>query len=92
MSIINYARTMDKSLRVMLIATSFLVVIQIGQFDNRLEIVFNFLALFFIPTAVILSAALLISMIQGGRRRLGLLLLGGFNLFLAIALLFQIIT
>lgn len=95
MSFLEKIRTMDKRLRVTLIATGLLVVPGIGQFvalsdlshtgrEGDLAIFFMFAAIFIVPTAVILTIAVLAGIRKTIREHEKLALLGALNLLIAL--------
>jgi predicted permease len=88
-------RTMDKRLRLMLIATALLLVPGIGQFValrdlavdqqlSNLAIFFIFTAIFIVPTSLILTGAILYVIRKDWRRHEKLAILGVLNLLLIL--------
>jgi hypothetical protein len=97
MSLVTTLRTMDKRLRVMLIATALLIVPGVGQFvmihdlntagrPSPLALLFAVFGLFAIPTSLILSAVIAYTVRATWREHERLIILGGLNLLLAINL------
>lgn len=90
-------RVMDKRLRMMLVATALLLVPGIGQFvalrdlavDQELSLLaffFIFSAIFIVPTALILTAAILYVIRKDWRRQEKLVIMGILNLILVLNL------
>lgn len=97
MSFIERVRTMDKRLRVTLVATALLCVPQIGQFvairglnvDHRQSAIALLLAMagiFIIPTSLILTLAVAYSYRKTWRSEQTIMLLAALNLLLALSL------
>lgn len=95
MTIISFARNLDKRLRLLVISTGLLLLPQIGQFISLadlakghrvsdLAIFFQFAAIFIVPTSLILTGAVLYTYRQTWRDHRPALLLGAMNLLLAI--------
>ncbi|MDF2461475.1 MAG: hypothetical protein K0S68_878 [Candidatus Saccharibacteria bacterium] len=91
----EHVRTMDKRLRMMLIATALLLVPGIGQFvalrdlavDQELSVLaffFIFSAIFIVPTSLILTAVILYLIRKDWRRHEKLAILGVLNLLLIL--------
>ena len=98
MNIISRVRTMDKKLRVMLIASALLLLPVIGLFmswadvarDGRysdLAIFFRFTAIFIVPTSLILSVAILSGLRHNWREHLALAVLGALNVLVALGVI-----
>lgn len=94
MNLITRVRTMDKQLRMMLIATFLLLLPQIGQFiaiadvtksgrPGALAIFFEFAAIFIVPTSLILTAAIVYGLRRQWRSHIGIMLLGLLNFIIA---------
>lgn len=103
MNIINLVRTMDKTLRVMLIASALLLLPVIGQFmswadmarDGRysdLAIFFRFTAIFIVPTSLILSVAILSGIRTNWREHLALTILGVLNMLVALSVIWFMVA
>ena len=97
MTLVNNIRTMDRRLRIMLVATALLVVPQIGQFssirdinfhghDSNLTLLFMFLTVFLVPTSLILTGVLLATIRHTWREHQNLLILGAVNLLICASL------
>jgi hypothetical protein len=101
MTFIENIRHMDKKLRVMLIATALLIVPQIGQFaairdlnflghESAIAVLFMMAGIFFVPTSVILTVAILATLKRGERK--DLLLLGLINVVISISLIWFFVS
>ena len=101
MSLAENFRTMDKRLRLMLLATALLLVLGIGQFIairdlntagqfSSLALLFAMAGIFLLPTSVILSTVILYVNRRDLRAQRQLLVLGALNLILAINLIWFI--
>jgi hypothetical protein len=97
MSLIANIRTMDKRLRVMLIATALLLVPGIGQFvtirdlntaghPSALALLFAVFGIFAIPTSLILSGVIVYTVRHSWREHERLVILGVLNLLLILNL------
>jgi hypothetical protein len=97
MTILDRFRTMDRRLRVMLIATALLIVPQIGQFvtirdlntagrESGLAILLSFTALFIVPTSLILSGTVTAVVRRHWRSYQNLLILAAVNVLIALNL------
>ena len=102
MGIISQFRSMDKRLRVLIIATGLPFLPQIGQFislaalakgdaPSDLAVFFQFAAIFIVPTSLILTAAVLYSHRQTWREQRPEMLLGAMNALLAINIIWYFI-
>jgi hypothetical protein len=91
-------RTMDKRLRTMLLATVLLLVPGIGQFValhdlatagklSGLAVLFEIVTIFFVPTSLILTGAIIMVVRKNYRHNEKLIILGGLNILLAINLI-----
>lgn len=103
MPLFDQVRSMNKRLRVMLIATALLVVPQIGQFlairdinflghESNLALLFTFAALAVIPTSVILTVAILYTVRSTWREHQNLAILGLLNLVISISLAWFLVS
>jgi hypothetical protein len=97
MNLLTHIHTIDKRLRLLLLATAILLVPQIGQFIalrdlatagrlSDLALLFMLTAIFIIPTSLILSTAILWTVRQTWREHRPLVLLGGLNIFIGLSL------
>jgi hypothetical protein len=95
MNLTATVRTMDKRLRTMLLSTALLLVPGIGQFValhdlatqgklSGLAVLFAITAIFFVPTSLILTTAIIAVVRKDWRRHEKLVILGGLNALLAI--------
>jgi predicted permease len=98
MSFTDTIRTMDKRLRLMLLATVLLIVPTIGQFitirdlntagqASPLALLFSMLAVFIIPTSAILTGVILYLIRANWRHHERLAILGVLNLIIMLNLL-----
>src|ERR1035437_1428167 len=96
MNLIARVRAMDRRLRVMLIATALLIVPQIGQFiairdintsghESTVAVLFMFATIFFVPTSLILTVAIIATIRRSWRSHERLALLGAINLLLVLS-------
>ncbi len=94
---ITKLRTMDKRLRLALIGTVLLIVLQAGEFliiaernqgsdTAMISFTFSFVSLFFIPTSLILTGAVLYLVRHQRNESKPLFLLGLINVLLAVQL------
>jgi hypothetical protein len=97
MTMLDHLRTMDRRLRVMLVATVLLIVPQIGQFvtirdlntagrESGLAILLSFTALFIVPTSLILSGTVTGVVRRHWRAHQNLLILAVTNTLIALNL------
>jgi hypothetical protein len=103
MVLIDSVRRMNKRLRVMLIATALLIVPQIGQFaairdlnltghESNLAILFQMASVFFLPTSIILSGAILATIRKNWREHQNLVILGLVNIVISINLIWFFVS
>jgi hypothetical protein len=97
MSLIANIRTMDKRLRLMLLATALLLVPGVGQFvsirdlntigrASDLALLFNMASLFLVPTSLILTGVILYTIHRHWREHERLAILGLVNLIIVFNL------
>lgn len=103
MNFIDGVRRMNKRLRVMLIATALLIVPQIGQFvairdlnfsghESNLAILFMMASVFFLPTSIILTGAILSTIRKNWTEHQDLLILGLVNVVITINLIWFFVS
>lgn len=96
MTVLETLRTMDRRLRVMLIATALLLIPQIGEFvsirdintngkQSALALLFMFAGVFIVPTSLILTAAILFTVKKSWREHQRLFILGIINILIIIS-------
>jgi hypothetical protein len=103
MSFSSAVRTMDKRLRTMLLSTVLLIVPTIGQAValrdlatsgklSGLAVLFEVVTIFFVPTSLILTGAIIMVVRKNYRQNERLVILGGLNILLAINIIWFFIN